>query len=474
MGIVAAGVTTRYLGVDDYGALTAAIGFTSIANLVTDLGITTVGSREIAKHPERTQRLVSAIVTAGLGLSMLGMVVGVGLTLTLYGGSDDHLIRTAALLLLSTLPLTAFYGAAGAYFVSRQQPYMGMIGSVVSSVITLGVLVASTVFDWGFTGVVLAYVVAYLAQWAIMVTLASGKIRLRPSRDFRLARQLLGWALPLGVSFLIGVIYWRIDIVMLSKLSSEAEVGLYGLAYKMVDALAVIAQFVLITLTPEFARLAANPRRFDQIVEKAFSAMQLGSLGVCVPFALFAPEITDLVGGDAFDKAGTLLRIRLIGVALSFLSAAIGQAIVAKNRQRSLMSLSALVLVANVLVNLALIPLWGATGAATAFAVSEIAHLAAILYIYRRFAPVPHLQQGGRVFLAAAVMCVAAAVKLLPVGGSTGSILDVALGIPLSLVLYIVALYALKAMPPELQTNLLVPAWSRVKALVPGASAGVS
>jgi O-antigen/teichoic acid export membrane protein len=107
IGIVSIGISTRYLGVDGYWALAAGIAFATTIGVVTDLGIWTIGAPEIAKQPEDTQRILGALLTAGLGLSFAAGLVGVGLTHVVYGGGGDDLTRRAALLFLITVPLLA-------------------------------------------------------------------------------------------------------------------------------------------------------------------------------------------------------------------------------------------------------------------------------------------------------------------------------------------------------------------------------
>jgi hypothetical protein len=60
-------------------------------------------------------------------------------------------------------------------------------------------------------------------------------------------------------------------------------------------------------------------------------------------------------------------------------------------------------------------------------------------------------------------MAGAAVVKLLPVTGQGGIVLKLALGGVLGLTLYVAALYALKVMPREVQTNLVDPLLARLK-----------
>lgn len=463
MGIVSVGFSTRYLGLEDYGALATAIAFAAILNTLTDAGIWNIGAREMAKRPEARQEIVAALIAVGLGLSVAAAGVGVATALLIYGGSGDELVRRAVLMLLITVPLAAPYGAITAFFIARQQPYMGMAASVSGSIVTLLLVVLATTLDWGFTGVVLAYVVAAVAQVAVMALLAVGKLRLWSFPDLALSRQLFVWALPLGGAMVVHSLYWRIDLIILSLLSSDAEVGLYGLAYRVVDALVVIPGFVTISLLPEFARLAEKRERFRQTMEKALSVMQVGAFAVLVLFAAFAREFTQIVGGDDFTGAEGVLQVLMVGVALTYLTSVFAEAFVAFNRQKRLLVLSLVLLPVNVVLNLALIPAAGALGAALAFALTEALHLALLVMLYRGFATIPRPRQTAKVAVAAACMAAVALLKLLPFFAGLSAPVVLAAGGALSLSIYVAVLYRLGAMPPEIHLNLVVPLWSRLR-----------
>jgi O-antigen/teichoic acid export membrane protein len=463
MGIVGVGISTRYLGVDAYGALVAGLAFSSVVGIITDIGLWQIGVREIAKRPDEADRILGSLLTVGLALSGGAVLIGAPAAFLVYGGGDDELIRRAILLLLITAPLAAPYGAINAFFMARQQAYVGMAVSVSGSAILLGTLVAATAFDWGFTGVVLAYVVGNAAQGLLMVAIAVGRVRLRPSTDLRLATSLLRWAVPLGGAMVVHSLYWRIDLILLSVLSSKAEVALYGLSYRFVDALAMVPSFVTVTLLPEFARLTENRQRFDEIMQKAFTVMQVGAVAMLVLFVGFAEEVTRILGGEGFADAAPVLRILVAGVALTYLGAILAQALVAVNRQKSLFWMTLVLLPGNVALNLVLIPLWGASGAALAFAVTELVHLVILLVLYRGVGAIPRPRRAPQVLAAAALMGGVALLKLVPFVQDAGAVAVLSVGAAASLGLYVAALYAFRAMPREVHVNLVLPLWARLR-----------
>ncbi len=463
IGVVAVGITTRYLGVEDFGALTAATAFSTVVQTLTDVGVWTIGAREIAKRPGDTQRLVGNLLTVGFVLSVAGGGVALAVMFLLYSGQDNELVRRGILLLLLTVPLAAPFGAVSAYFVAQQKAYLGTIANVAQSVITFGLIVAFAALGLGYTAIVLAYVIAAASQVVIMLAFSVGKVRLVPAIDRELVKQLVSWALPLGGVLLLGALYWRLDIVILSLLKPQSEVAVYGLAYKIVDALVVLPSYVTITLLPEFARLAEHRDRLDQLVAKALAVIQLGTAALLMFSIAFAGEVVELVGGSAYTRSARVLRILMVGVAAQYLAAVFSQVYIALNRQRTLFLVLLLVLPLNIGLNLVLIPRWGPDGAAAAFCASEIVGLVALVVMFSRFATVPRPYRVPQMLAAVAAAAAVASIKLLPFADGASPILVLSLGALVCLPVYAACLYGLKAIPRELHAGLVLPLLTRLR-----------
>src|SRR3954447_1476755 len=158
MGVAALAITSRYLGVRGFGALATGLAFVGIVGTLTDIGISTVGAREIARRPDERETILNTVFTVGLVLSVAALVAGLGLMLILYPSGERHLERDAIflLMLLPPPPLGAAAGAVGAYFVAEQKAYIGAIAAIVGSALNIAVLAAVVLLDWGFEAVVVA------------------------------------------------------------------------------------------------------------------------------------------------------------------------------------------------------------------------------------------------------------------------------------------------------------------------------
>jgi O-antigen/teichoic acid export membrane protein len=424
---------------------------------VTDLGLWTIGAREIAKRPAERSHVIGTLLTTGALVALAAMLVGYASMFVIYRG---HVEREAIALLLLTLPLSAPVGAVSAYFIAEQKAYVGTIASALGAVVMLGLLLLVVALDLGFTAVVMAYLASGLVFGGVMIAFSVGRVNFRPALDVALSRQLLRWAVPLGGFLFTNALYAKLDVLLLGWLSTKAEVALYGLAFKVVDTLVVLPGYVTITLLPEFARLTENRDRLDEVMQKAFTVMQVATVPMTAFFLVLAPEISEVLGGSDFRDAAPILAILSIGVALIFLMTLVGQGMIAVNRQATLFRLSLIGLGINAVLNLGLIPPFGAEGAAIAFVGTELLSGGLLYITYARivsrprfYRPLPVLAAGGAMAAVAALARLIGAGPAVPlvVGGVAGG------------AAYAACLYAFRAMPDEIHAAVVGPVLRRLR-----------
>lgn len=462
-GVVTVGISTRYLGTADYGAFAIAMAFVSIFGAVPDLGLSTIGAREIAKRPHETRLIVGSIFTVTLIISAIAAVACFGGTNLVYRGADDRLLREGIAILLLTLLAAAPNSAADAYFVSAQKAYLSMIGSLAGTVAALTLLVLATTLDWGFLGVVSAYAGGWAVHAAVMTSLLLRRVPISLSFDVALWKQLLRWSLPVAGLALVATLYARLDIVLLSFLRSDSDAGIYSVAYKVVDILVMLPPYVMVTLLPAIARLDHHSQRLAELTQKAFAALQVGAVAVFVLLVGFADEVVEIVGGSRFERSAPVLQILMVGVAATFAGHVFGNALVALNQQARMLKLGLALLAFNLALNLALIPPWGVYGAAVALSVTEVVGLLLIARLYKSVGRLPTIYRGPQVLLAAGAMAVVVLAKTLPFASSLGPVIVVALLGSASLAVYVGCLYAMRAMPAEVHTAIVVPLWRRLR-----------
>jgi O-antigen/teichoic acid export membrane protein len=172
--------------------------------------------------------------------------------------------------------------------------------------------------------------------------------------------------------------------------------------------------------------------------------------------------VTAVVGGDQFEGSASVIRILALGVAAAFISGVLGQAMIALNRQAQLLMLVSAVLLLNVGLCLALIPSLGARGAALGFVISEITALLGVMLLFGRSGRRPSLRVQPALGAAGGAM---AGVGLLATiaGESLNPAPVLVIGGIAAMAAYVSCLYALKAVPVEIQDGVVRPLVSRLR-----------
>jgi O-antigen/teichoic acid export membrane protein len=79
-------VTARYLDVDQYGSLLAAIAFVSIFSMLAEFGVPPTAARAMARRPELTERIAASVLVAGAALALLSLAVAIAGGTWIYSG----------------------------------------------------------------------------------------------------------------------------------------------------------------------------------------------------------------------------------------------------------------------------------------------------------------------------------------------------------------------------------------------------
>ena len=110
-------------------------------------------------------------------------------------------------------------------------------------------------------------------------------------------RFLLNRAAPFALSAVFGVVYFRIDTVMLRFLKGDLATGWYGGAYRFIEAVLFIPELMVGALVPVLAGKFIRGEPLTGILTRSSRLF----LALALPFALGAtvlPRITRVLGGD--------------------------------------------------------------------------------------------------------------------------------------------------------------------------------
>jgi O-antigen/teichoic acid export membrane protein len=216
--------------------------------------------------------------------------------------------------------------------------------------------------------------------------------RLWPAAAFspRQALQVAIDSLPLAASGVLSTLLARLDALILAAMATLTAVGIYGAAYRLIEGTFFIGWAFGAAMFPMLSRLEKDSQ---PSLNRVFSLGARISLAGMFPagavFIVFPAPLIDLVYGSQFDAAVVTTRWLGLVAAVNGLASFGIFALLARNLKGAMVRSCGLALVVNVILNLALIPLYGANGAAIAMAAANVVLAAVALGIaIRHIGPV--------------------------------------------------------------------------------------
>jgi O-antigen/teichoic acid export membrane protein len=240
----------------------------------------------------------------------------------------------------------------------------------------------------------------------VMFLAAQHLLRFRPV----LYDRLLLWPMvrdsaPLAIVLVVGIIHYRIDVFILAAMKGSGAVGLYGVATKLLDvSLAVSAMFMSVAFPVLSQRAFGEQALLRRAFQKSLDFMLILGAGIAIFAAVLSPTLTRLVGGSGFGDAAAPLAVIAFAVPVMFVNQVFSHMVVAANRQLIGVPVVLLAALANIGLNVLLIPHLGVTAPALVTDITESLSaigLAVVMIRHYRFGP--SLLAPARILAAAAL-----------------------------------------------------------------------
>jgi len=236
----------------------------------------------------------------------------------------------------------------------------------------------------GYTAVVAGLLIADVAtfslSWGRLIRRGFFHGAARPS--LRLARRVASYGLRAQVGGVFTLLNLRLDFILLSVLTGPAVLGVYAIASKFAELLKVPTLALTYVLYPKFAKDGRA-----RAATKARTLMPKAGLlvaGGAIPLWLAASFVIPAIYGSAFSSAIVPAQILLLGLALEGVAAVITAFLYGIGRPGLNSCALGAGLAVTVVLDLILIPRFGAVGAASASTVAYATSTLALLFFFRR------------------------------------------------------------------------------------------
>ena len=456
----------RYLGKDLWGELFFAISFVALVGFPIEFGFNQQIVRDVAQDAKKALRYPINVLLLKLALwaTLFGAVLGVSNVLR-FGYEERLLVALCG----CTLLVSAVGSTFGSIHTAAQRQVFPAIGLVIEK--GLGAIIAILWMRNG--GGVQAAALALLigaacgAIWQVFWFVRL--VGIRWNFDFQLIRDLVMQSIPFLTYGVIGVIYYRIDTVLLQALTSTATVGIYGAAYRLFDTLVFIPNIVIVAVMyPVMAKLSVNSeRQMKMAIEKSVNFLLFVGMPIMVGLIAAAPNIIGyLYHNTDFIPSVPVLQALAPGLAILYLNSVWTTALMSLKMEKQLPWIAGLALVFNLGGNLLLIPRLGGVGAAVVTSLTELLLMCLALWVLPRgMAPIRSVITGVKALAASLLMA------LVVVALGRLSILVI---LPVAGIVYAVAATALATIPREDLEALYLAIARRTRGVAPAMSTPVT
>jgi O-antigen/teichoic acid export membrane protein len=378
LGLVTATLLLRHLGVEDSGRYVTVLSLVGIAVSLVDNGLNVTASSELARLDPGTRRpLLANILGQRLVVAAAALILLVAFAF--LAGYPEEMVSGTALAGAGVLLVAIANAVLVPLTVELRNGGLALV-EVLRQVVTLAGVAA--LVAWGAT--LTPFFAVQLAVGLVVVAsvpfLVGRRGLLWPRFDRAEQRGLLGTALPVAAALVLGQIYFRLVIVLMSLISSAEQTGYFGGSLRAMEALIVIPVLVANVALPLLTAAARDdlPRLRYALEGLGEGAVIAGVLVALVTFRAAEP-VMELLGGSEFGPAGDVLRIQVLALLFIALYQLWTVGLIALGEQRQLILANGLGLLGVTVFAVALVPEFGAEGGAVASVLGD-ALLASLIY----------------------------------------------------------------------------------------------
>jgi O-antigen/teichoic acid export membrane protein len=370
---------TSYLGTAGVGQYNTIITYINFFIVIADLGLFAVTVREIAKNPADEKKIISNVFTLRLVSALIASIVAV--VIVFFTDYDSNLklgVLIAVGFLFFNL-MASIYDIILQYRLKMQYSALAEFLSKLGAIIALYIIITNHGnFLWVMSSVAISGILIFLFKWFF----GSRFLSFGPKYDQKIFRWVLNISWPIGLVFIISNLFFKLDTLMLFAIKGAATVGIYSVAYKILEVTAFIGSYFTSALKPALSENINKNKEFvSSLITKSLTVMLFVSLPISVVCISFSKEIILFLSTPDFLSGSKALIFLSLTLPLLYVDVLLAEILIANDERKLLIRIAIFILVFNLITNLIFIPLYSFMGAAFTTLLSEIV-LFAIDYHY--------------------------------------------------------------------------------------------
>ncbi|MDD3190579.1 MAG: flippase [Candidatus Pacebacteria bacterium] len=381
-----------YLNVSGFGDYGTILAFVYIFSVLADFGLYSITVRDISSADADEAKIINNAFTMRL---ILGLVIFTSAYFAsfLFPYSND-------------VKLGVLIASFGYWLMSCTQVLMGLfqkhlimdkvsVASLSARMAQLLAVFLCVRYDLGFLWIVGTICVGAFFDFFIVLFFARKLIRIRLDFDFVFWKDMLRRAFPLAVSAILVLIYFKLDTIFLSVMKGSEAVGIYSLAYRIMESLTCFASIVVGLTMPLMSRAASDDiKKFKSISQRTLDFLLVAICAIIFGTFAISDKIILTLSKSEFQDSSLVLQILVVALGFIFLGALFSNMIIALKKQKYLAYIYFIGAFFNIVANLVYIPEYSYFGASgTTLATEFLVTVLMLWVIYKEIDFIPSFKR---------------------------------------------------------------------------------
>ena len=387
IGMFAAMIIARTLGVDGQGKYALIILLPNILYTLFDLGLPAATVYYIGKDEFSLKNIFKTNILLALLLSMITIFLGVIFIYLFHQKFYSDITFKSLFLILSVLPFMFFNKNLLVIFQGKEQFEKFNIVVIINQ---LGLLIFSVLFlvilELALTGAILAFILTQFFMLAVSMYYLHNEFKLnifKGNFSFNYCKDSLVYGLKGHLSNVMAFLNYRVDLFIIAYFLNDYSVGLYSIAVTIVERLWVVSQSVSSVLFARVSNISSLKEKANFTSVVARNVLFLSTLGGILFYFLGEIIIKILFGNEFIDSIEPFVLL-IPGVILLSTSRIISNYFSGMGKPEINTYVAFFTTFLNISLNIYFVPLKGISGAAIATSITYSINMIIKAYIFKR------------------------------------------------------------------------------------------
>ena len=370
LGVVISMLTARYLGPAQFGVINYAAAIVAFVTPIMKLGLTHVIVQEVVYSPEDEGKILGSSMIMSL-ISSVFCIMGV-VAFSMIANPEDK--QTTVVCFLYSILLIAQATEIIQYWfqaklISKYPSVVSVIVYIIISIYKAVLLLAKMSIGW----FAISNAIDHLIIGIVLIIIYKKKSNHKLQFSFDWAKKLLGKGKFFIVSSMMITIFAQTDKIMLKFMAGDVATGIYSAASTCAAMTSFVFVAIIDSMRPTIVEYKKkNSSLYETNICRLYAIIIFLALAQSLAMTLLAKPIIWILYGKEYFDAISVLQIVVWYTTFSYIGSVRNVWILAEEKQRHLWIINLSGAVTNVVLNVFLINLWGAIGAAVASVITQI------------------------------------------------------------------------------------------------------